>query len=171
MEFPGRWDVFSMEEFATATVRSPGEAGLEVMVRARANGRLIDHFKVTVNGSEILHVNVPISSIFCVADMPDWKLQWDIWPRDITFRRNMCSSTWADIKDGIDSNEIAVFDSKGAVPKDKIQGFFQQGKDKLVLSAAFRWEANIAEDQKMMLGLHCLPASLSQLDSNPIFKG
>ncbi len=51
MEFPGRWDVFPMEEYSTAIARSPGKAGMEVMAQARANGRLVDHFKVTVNGS------------------------------------------------------------------------------------------------------------------------
>ncbi len=49
MEFPGRWDVFPMEEYATAIARSPGKAGMEIMAQARANGRLVDHFKVTVN--------------------------------------------------------------------------------------------------------------------------
>jgi hypothetical protein len=31
MEFPGRWDVFPMEEYATAITRSPGKAGMEIM--------------------------------------------------------------------------------------------------------------------------------------------
>ena len=171
MEFPGRWDVFPMEEFAAAIARDPGESGLEVMVQARANGRLIDHFKISVNGSKIYNVDVPLSAIFSVADMPDWSLQWDVWPRDIILRRNMCSSTWADLLTGINSNEITVFDKKGPVPKDKIQDFFQQGKNKITLHAAYRWAASIGEDQKMMLGLYCLPASSSQLDGNPIYKG
>jgi hypothetical protein len=50
LEFPGRWDVFSMDEYTTAVTRRPGKAGTEIMVQARANGMLINHFKVTVNG-------------------------------------------------------------------------------------------------------------------------
>jgi hypothetical protein len=38
MEFPGRWDVFAMEEFSTAIARSPGECGLEIMAQAKENG-------------------------------------------------------------------------------------------------------------------------------------
>jgi hypothetical protein len=75
MEFPGRWDVFPIEEYATAIARSPGKAGVEVMAQARANGRLVDHFKVTVNGSEVLHVDFPISTLFTVADLPNWRVQ------------------------------------------------------------------------------------------------
>lgn len=171
MEFPGRWDVFPMEEYSTAIARCPGKAGIEVMAQARANGRLIDHFKVTINGSEVLNVNFPLSAVFSVADMPDWRIQWDIWPRDIPIRRNMSSSNWADLYSGILSNEIFVFDDKGPVPKDKIEGFFQQGKGKLTLHAAFRWAVGISDDLRMMVGLYALPASLTTLEGNPVFKG
>jgi hypothetical protein len=171
MEFPGRWDVFPMEEYPTATARSPGKAGIEVMAQARANGRLVDHFKVTVNGSEVLTVNFPLSALFTVADLPDWRIQWDIWPRDVPIRRNMSSSGWMDLYSGILSNEVFVFDDKGPVPKDKIETFFQQGKGKMTLHAAYRWAVGISEDQKMMLGLYALPASLTHLEGNPIFKG
>jgi hypothetical protein len=64
MEFPGR----------TAIARSPWKAGIEVMAQARANWRLIDHFKVTVNRSEVLNVNFPLSALFSVADLPRFRL-------------------------------------------------------------------------------------------------
>jgi hypothetical protein len=171
MEFPGRWDMFPMEEYPTAIARSPGKAGMEIMAQARANGRLVDHFKVTVNGSEVLHIDFPISMLFTVTDLPNWRAQWDIWPRDVPIRRNMSSSGWLDLYTGILSNEILIFDEKGPVPKDKIEDFFQQGKGKMVLHAAYRWAVVISEDQRMMLGLYGLPASTTTLEGNPIFKG
>jgi len=171
MEFPGRWDIFLMEEFNTAFPRSPGELGMEVMVQARSNGRLIDHFRVTLNGSSMLKVEVPLNAIFCTADLPPWSLRWDIWPRDVTLRRNMCTSAWVDAYTAILANEIEVVDKKGEIPKEKVESFFKQGKDKLVLHAAFRWAVGISEDLKMALSLQCLPASVSQLEGNPIFKG
>ncbi len=64
-----------------------------------------------------------------------------------------------------------VFDDKGPVPKDKIETFFHQGKGKMTLHAAYRWAVGISEDQRMMLGLYVLPASLTHLEGNPIFKG
>jgi hypothetical protein len=164
MEFPGHWDVFPMEEYATAIARSPGKAGMEVMAKARANGRLVDHFKVTVNGSEVLHVDFPISALFTVADLPNWRVQWDTWPRDIPIRRNMSSSGWLDLYTGVLSNEIFIFDEKGPVLKDKIEGFFHQGKGKMTLHAAYRWAVVISEDQRMMLCLYGLPASVTTLE-------
>jgi hypothetical protein len=89
MEFPSRWDVFSMDKYTAAIARSPGEASTEIMVQAKANGMFINHFKVTVNGSEVL--NFPLNTLFTVADLPNWRVQWDIWPRDIPIRRNMSS--------------------------------------------------------------------------------
>jgi len=171
MEFPGRWDVFAMEEYAVATARSPGEAGMEVMAQARANGRIIDHFKVCLNGSKLLSVNFPFGSLFSTVDVPDWRAQFDIWPRDIIIRRNMSSSNWTDFYNGILSNEVMIFDSKGPVPKEKIEEFFSQGKNKLVLHASIRWAVGIDEDQKMMVSLKGLCASITTLESNPIFKG
>jgi hypothetical protein len=138
MEFPGRWDVFSMEEYPNAIARSLRKAGIEVMAKARANGRLIDHFKVTVNGTEVLNINFPLSALFSVADLPDWRVQWDIRPRDIPIRRTMCSSSWMDLNSGILSNKVFVFDDKGPVQKDKIKGFLHQGKGKMTLHAAYR---------------------------------
>ena len=171
MEFPGRWDLFQMEEFTIAYPRNPGEAGLEVMVQARDNGRLIDHVCVTLHGSLMLKVSVPIGAIFIAADQPAWTLSWDLWPRDIIMRRNMASSAWVDVLTAIQANEIEVTDDKGPIPKEKIEAFFKQGKDKLVLHAAIRWAAGIGEDQRMILILQGLPASASQLEGNPIFKG
>jgi len=83
----------------------------------------------------------------------------------------MSSSNWTDFYNGILSNEVMIFDSKGPVPKEKIEEFFSQGKNKLVLHASIRWAVGIDEDQKMMVSLNGLCASITTLESNPIFKG
>ncbi len=83
----------------------------------------------------------------------------------------MSSSGWLDLYTGILSNEILIFDEKGPVLKDKIEGFFQQGKGKMTLHAAYRWAVVISDDQRMKLGIYSLPASITTLEGNPIFKG
>ena len=53
MEYPGSktdWNVFPLPEFDHAEVRDPGNIGMELMVQARDNGRLVDHFRVAVGG-------------------------------------------------------------------------------------------------------------------------
>jgi hypothetical protein len=43
-----------MEEFASAAPRNPGELGVEVLAQIRPNGRILDHFRVTLGGSKFL---------------------------------------------------------------------------------------------------------------------
>jgi hypothetical protein len=134
-------------------------------------GRLNDHFKVTLNGSQLLNVSFSAADIFTVSKHPRLEAPVEpAWHRDILLRRNMGSSTWSDLYAGILCNKITVFDKNGPVPKEKVEDFFKQGKDKLVLHAAGRRAASIDEDQRSMVGLHSLPAPTSQLDGNPVFK-
>ncbi len=41
----------------------------------------------------------------------------------------------------------------------------------MTLHAAYRWSVGISDDLRMMLGLYALPASLTHMEGNPIFKG
>jgi hypothetical protein len=68
-----------------------------------------------LNGSEVLNVNFPFSSLFTAAELPNWRAQWNIWPCDISIRRNMSSSGWFDLYNRILSNEVFIFDEKGPV--------------------------------------------------------
>jgi hypothetical protein len=52
MEFPSDWAVTQTDEFDAAAARSHGKAVM--MIQARPNGRLLDHFRVATGGSEIL---------------------------------------------------------------------------------------------------------------------
>ncbi len=54
MEFPSDRAVFHADEFGTAAPRSHGETVIELMMQARPNGRLLDHFQVATGGREIL---------------------------------------------------------------------------------------------------------------------
>jgi hypothetical protein len=131
-------------------------------------GRLIDLFKVTLNGSEVLNVNFRFSSLFILRTCPTGGPNGtSAWPRDIPIRRNMSSSGWFDLYNGILSNEVFIFDEKGPVPKDKIEEFFRQGKGKMILHATYRRAVVISDDQKMILGVYAHPASLTHLDGNP----
>jgi hypothetical protein len=86
--------------------------------------------------SQQLNVSFSAADIFAVSNIPDWRFQWDLWPQDILLRRKMDRGTWSALYTSILSNEIAVFDKDGPVPKEKIEDFFKQGKDKLVFHAA-----------------------------------
>jgi hypothetical protein len=48
MEFPAEWAVFQADEFDTDAPRSHGKAVMELMIQARPNGRLLDHFRIAL---------------------------------------------------------------------------------------------------------------------------
>ena len=90
MEFPpASWDVFPGPEFETAGPRDPGELGVELMVQARANGRLLDHFRITLGGTGLVSVKFSLSSVLFQKEVPDWNVVVAAWPRDIGIRRNI----------------------------------------------------------------------------------
>jgi len=100
MDFPSDdWTVFAADEFELATCRDPGILGVELMAQARANGRIIDHFKLVVGGTEELAVEFKMADLFNIRSPPEWMLVYKLQPADIKIRRNMSTSNWQDIRD------------------------------------------------------------------------
>jgi hypothetical protein len=48
MDFPPQWQLFEMEQFATAAPRAAGELGMELAMQVRPNGRMLDHYRVII---------------------------------------------------------------------------------------------------------------------------
>ena len=172
MEFPPTWDVFPMEDFETAGPRDPGELGMELMVQVRANGRMLDNFRVTVGGSEILTAKVTLNTILADKDAPDWVLIYAVWPRDVGLRRNMTTSGWLDIKDLVQANDARMELPDGvAVGNEEVLTYLDGLADKATNSAALRWAVCVAEDNKPALVLQALPCPAHTFAGKPTFKG
>jgi len=172
MEFPPPWDIFPMEEFETAGPRNPGSLGMELMVQMRPNGRILDHFRVTVGGSELLTGRVTLSEVMGIKDPPDWIIIFSSWPRDIQIRRNMTSSTWVDIKDLIQANDARVELPDGvAVDSKEALDYLEALPDKTLNSAAVRWAVCVGEDGRPALILQVLPCPAHTFAGKPTFKG
>ena len=114
MEFPPPWSFFPMEDFELAAPRDPGDIGVEAMAQARANGRVLDHFRIVLGGSQMLEATVAVKDIFPVAAMPSWSVAFSCWPRDVAIRRNMASSAWQDIRDMVAANNVKLLNGEGA---------------------------------------------------------
>ena len=63
MDFPPEWVVLPAEDFTTAAPHNSGICGMELLAQIRPNGRILDHFRVSLDGSKILEVNTPLSSL------------------------------------------------------------------------------------------------------------
>ena len=173
MEFPPtEWFIFPSVNFDTSSARNPGELGVELMLQVRPNGRVVDHWRLALGGSRTVDVEFQLTSVVPAAsELPPWRLAWQIWPHEIQIRRNMTSSTWVDLLELIEANEMQVSDSSGnPVPQSTVVSALKGLQGKPVISAALRWAVCVSAAEKLELQLQALPASASSLSSKPIFK-
>ena len=172
MEFPPPWSFFPMEDFELAAPRDPGDIGVEAMAQARANGRVLDHFRIVLGGSQMLEATVAVKDIFPVAAMPSWSVAFSCWPRDVAIRRNMASSAWQDIRDMVAANDVKLLNGEGAnVASNELLDLLDSVADKTLNSASIRWWVGASEDGSMQLQLQAAPSPASGYLSKPAWKG
>ena len=178
MEFPPEdWPIFPVADFELAVPRDPGALGLEVMAQARINGRIVDHFRVAVGGSDILRVNFTSRSVFMSERIQETPLQYEVWPRDVALRRNMASSEWLDVATLLASNDIAVMTGQEAAGSAAVEtneallAVLSAAKDKTNYSASIRWAVVAGNDGRLELVLQSLPAAAAVLTGKPIMRG
>ena len=86
-----------MADFTTASPRNAGDYGMELLAQVRPNGRILDHYRITLGGSKILDVNCQLSALLLAPATSRISLKYSVWPRDVEIRRNMTTAKWADI--------------------------------------------------------------------------
>ena len=172
MEFPPEnWDIFEAEEFETAIARGPGDAGVELMVQARPNGRVVDHWRLVTGGVRILDAKFKLNHLMvAAAGLPAWTVSIQKWPADIELRRNMTTSNWTDLTDMLTANQVTVANNEGEpVRNDDVLEALAGMANKMANSASLRWAVQVNPAGKLELNLQSLPAPLHCL-SKPIFK-
>ncbi len=117
MEFPAEWAVFQADEFDTAAPSSHGKAVMELIIQARPNGRLLDHFRIATGGSEILEARFQLTDIISNAELEGVTAQFQFWGRDANLRRNMTTSEWLDVYGLIKSDELKLETAGGELIK------------------------------------------------------
>ena len=175
MEFPpSEWFLFPATAFETAPVRSPGEYTMELLAQIRPNGRIMDHWRIAIGGSNILEVSVDLGVVIpaaSAAKLPKWRLLLQQWPADLPIRRNMVTSAWTDVLTMISSNSLVILDEEGNdVEAGLVVESLGKIRDKSLNSASWRWAVCASEAAKMELQLQCLPVSANYLASKPVFK-
>ena len=180
MEYPPTdWPCFNHEDFELAVPRDPGDLGLEVMAQARPTGRVLDHIRTVLAGSQPITVTFSTRDIFLAPDIPAARLKLELWPRDVLIRRNMASSEWADVLTILTSNELLIDPVPGPsaaanaalATNEALVAYLNAAADKKTHSAAIRWAIGAGADNMMELVLQALPASANQLSGKPAFKG
>ena len=172
MEFPpSEWTVFEAADFEVAQPRNPGDLGVDLLAQVRPNGRVVDHWRLTLGGAKILQTNMLLSSLVPKAvEMPAVRLSFQKWPAEITMRRNMTTTDWFDVLELLSANDVTVANEAGEpVENQVVVEALNNITDKSANSAALRWAVAISPANKLELQLQCLPAPTHRL-SRPIFK-
>jgi hypothetical protein len=143
---------------------------MELMVQARPNGRMMDHFRVSLGGSRILDVGFALSNILASPRARTWRLKMQVWPRDVDVRRNMTSTAWMDVEVLVSTKECQVV-SIGSDGSETPVAFEEAVACLKDTGAAIRFAVVIGGDQKLLLILQGLPASADQLLGKRAFKG
>jgi hypothetical protein len=168
MDFPANWDFFPMADFCTAGPRNPGTLGVELLAQARPNGRVLDHFRVTLGGSRIIDVTAPMSALLLTPAASPWRFRYQRWPADIEIRRNMTSSGWLSVPTLLAARDATVEDEEGvAVPVETVLTMIEEANT----VASIRFAVVIGEDQRMQLMLQSLPGTAEALAGKPALRG
>ena len=168
MDFPPDWEVMGAEDFTTAGPRNAGPCGMELLAQVRPNGRILDHYRVTLGGSRILDINCKLSELLLCPATATLRFKYSTWPKDIDIKRNMSSSAWFDTYDLLASKRAAVImEDNQLVPVDKLLEELKAAGN----SASIRFAVVAGEDARMQLQLQCLPGSANTLMGKPLLRG
>ena len=157
-----------MADFATACTRNAGELGMELLAQVRPNGRVLDHYRISMGGSRIIDVNAPMSLILAKQRASGLRFRYQVWPKDVTIRRNMTTSLWANVYDLLSARAASVTQEDGTqVPTEVLLEEMKEAKS----DAAIRFAVVIGEDSRMQLQLQSLPSTAATLMGKPAFRG
>jgi hypothetical protein len=166
MNFPHVWDILAAADFGTAQPRAQGELVAEVLAQVRPNGRVLDHYRVTMGGSKIIEVKASMAAMALAPANSTWMFRHQVWPKDVIIRRNMTSTAWVNAHKMIQEKTAWVESEDGQqVPEEEILEVLT-GR-----TAAIRFAVNIAGDQNLELNLQSLPAAAETLMGKPTFRG
>jgi hypothetical protein len=114
MEFPSNWVVYSLPDYDSAAPSVAGDFTVELFAQLRNTGRILDGFRFALDGTKALEAYIGLDKILPVPELKGLQAYFQCWPRDLKIRRNMLTSTWVSITDGISSNDVDVLDEGGA---------------------------------------------------------
>ena len=175
MEFPPSWRIDPLTEYEVAlpeVTASTAAYTMELMAQLRPSGRILDGFRVALDGALPLQREVDMATIIPSATFRGYRLQLQYWTRDINIRRNTLTTAWQDVPELVAANDTVVLDATGAgVSPGEFQRLLQASDEEDPDSAAIRWAIIVGEDGNPRLQLQSLPCDAATLAGKPFFKG
>jgi hypothetical protein len=175
MEFPGEaddWNVLPRLLFDDAGARETDRLTAELLAIQRDTGRIQDDWRLAVNGPDPIQFRTD-SRIFGVDKHPEIEFLYEMWPKDLDFRKNTVATAWEDSRDLIRRRVITVRDkTTGEVHNntDVASLLDELEADVEVVNSSLRWVLAIDEAKKFELHVQMLPASGDEINGKPVLK-
>jgi hypothetical protein len=172
MEFPTNWVVFSLPDYDTETPAVSGDFTVELFTQLHNTGRILDGFRFALDGNKALEAYVDLDRILPTPELMGLQAFFQCWPRDIKICRNMLTSPWVSITDGISSNDVDILDEGGAgVAAGTVLRILERLPGTGPTNASTRWAVTVGADSFLKLQLQGLPLVASALNNRSTFKG
>jgi hypothetical protein len=172
MEFPTNWVVFSLPDYDSATPSVTGDFTVELLAQLRNTGRILDGFRFALDGAKALEAYVDLDKILPAPELKGLQAYFQCWPRDLKIRRNILSSPWVSVTDGISGNDVDVLDESGAgVAARTVLRILERLPGTGPTNASTRWAVTVGADGFLKLQLQGLPLVASSLNNRSTFKG
>jgi hypothetical protein len=114
---------------------------------------------------------VDLEKILLAGELKGMQVLFQSWPRDIKIRRNMMSSAWTSITDGITSNDVDVLDVDGTgVTAGSAMRILERLPGDRPVNASTLWAIAAGPDGFLKLQLQGLPLIASVLNNRSTFK-
>jgi hypothetical protein len=144
-------------------------------MQARPNGRIIDHTRIVLGGTEMVNVKIGMRKIFNSPALEGMELKFSSWPGDIQLRRNTTSSDWIDVIEMLEAREATVVgqDDLEKPQEEVLEMLEMPGGSRSVRlrhAAAIRWATKVGVGNTVELVLESLPESARFLNSKPIMR-
>jgi hypothetical protein len=86
MALAPNWIVLPAEEFDKAPPLINGDVTLEVRAKLGPSGRILDHFRLMISGSNPLELDTDLGQLIPVRSFRGWRLKGQLWPSNIIIR-------------------------------------------------------------------------------------
>ena len=169
MDYPVQsLDSLPAADFDTAVSSMNGSLNVELLAQMRDNGRILDHWRLTVGGNKVQQILVPMTEMFELPSLSSWRYKMQFWARDVHIRRNMTTSIWVSVSSLLEAREAQIVDDEDQlVLTEAVLAELKKAKR----DSAIRWAVVIGEDERLRLHTQLLPASAESLSGKPALQG
>jgi len=138
--------------------------GGHLLVRISDNGRLEDHFKVVLSGTESLTATFKAGSLIQNAGMANYLFTIEMSPEDIELRNNSFTTKWQDLEPMVASNKLLVQNPDQTDATAEFRADWDAAKASgTPVMAALRWTLQAQAMYGFKLSLQGLPATARAL--------